>query len=266
MDGWMDGEEYSGSVRHFCFYGMYSVSQVDNNIQAEFSMNISTARNSNLASSKKNLLMVITASMGLHSTCYALEDPFILFALAASKALMAFQQPFIEVTSTEAVYLKEASVLPGPDTQCMFTEISGEQLCVGNGFPTWLRLHPDENVKIGLHSPSIAEFNYKTSYNTSYNASAPVLISDPLFLGQDIFPKPDPVAEAIATEIQQGVERQREMIKRSRQRVLMSSLRSPNVNLDEPEEENGEEDTDIKWWSLEPETDMARERQTTGSA
>ena len=195
---------------------------------------------------KKNLLpTVVVASIGLHSTCYALEDPFTLFALAASKVLLVFQQPFIEVTSTEAVYLREANVLPLPDTQCMFTDISGEQMCVGNGFPTWLRLQPDENLKLGLHPLGIAEFKY--------NASAP------LFLRQDIFPELNPEAKAIATEVLQGAERQREIIKRSRQRVLMSPFHNPQVNLDEPEEENSEEDTDIEWWSLEPETDMAED-------
>ena len=188
---------------------------------------------------KKNLLLVMVAvSTGLHSTCYALEDPFTLFALAASKALTVFQQPFIEVTSTEAVYLREANALPLPDTQCMFTEVSGEQMCVGNSFPTRLRLQPDENLKLGLHPLSVAEFNY--------NSSDPVLISDPLFLKQDICPEPDPKTKAIATEILQGAERQREIIRGSKRRVLMSPLRSPNVNLDEPEEENSKEDTDIE--------------------
>ena len=204
---------------------------------------------------KKLLLVVIAASMGLHSTCYPLEDTFTLFALAASKALMAFQQPFIDVTSTEAVYLREANVLPLPDTQCMFTEISEELMCVGNGFPTRLRLQPDENLQLGLRPLSIAEFNY----NTSHNASAPVLISDPLFLKQDIFPEPDPETKAIATEILQGAEQQREIIKKSRQRIRMWPLRSSNAHLDEPEEEGGEEDTDIEWWSLEPEIDMAED-------
>ena len=206
---------------------------------------------------KKRLLIVTAVSMGLQSTCYALEDSFTLFALAASKALMVFQPPFIEITSTEAVYLREANALPLPGTQCMFTEISGEQMCVGNGFPTRLRLQPDENLKLGLHPLSIAEFNYNTPYNTPYDSSAPIFISDPLFLRQDIFPEPDPVAKAVTTEILQGAERQRELIKESRQRIRMWPLRSPNVNLDEPEEENGEEDTDIEWWWLEPETDMA---------
>ena len=149
---------------------------------------------------KKTLLLVVVVSIGFHSTCYPLEDSFTLFALAASKALMAFKQPFIEVMSTEVVYLREASVLPLPDTQCMFTEISGEQMCVGNSFPTRLRLQPDENLKLGLQPLSIAEFNY----NTPHNASAPVLISDPLFLRQDIFPELNPEAKAIATEILQG--------------------------------------------------------------
>ena len=204
----------------------------------------------------KNLLpIVVAASMGLHSTCYALEDPFTLFALAASKALTVFQQPFIEVTSTEAVYLREANALPLPDTQCMFTEISGEQMCVGNGFPTRLRLQPDENLKLGLHPLSTAEFNY----NTSYKISAPIFISDPLFLRQDIFPELNPEAKAIATEVLQGAEQQRELIKKSRQRIRMWPLRNPNANLDEPEEENGEEETDMEWWWLEPEIDMAEE-------
>ena len=199
--------------------------------------------------------------MGFHSICYPLEDPFTLFALAASKVLIIFQQPFIEVTSTEAVYLREANVLPLPDTQCMHTEISGEQLCVGNRFPTRLRLQPDENLKLGLHPLSIAELNY----NTSYNLYAPIFISDPLFLRQDIFPEPDPEAKAITTEVLQGAERQREIIKGSKQRVLMWPLRSPNVNLDEPEEENGEEETDIEWWWLKPRNRHGRERYTAGS-
>ena len=164
---------------------------------------------------------------------------------------MVFQQPFIEVMSTEAIYLKEANVLPCPGTQCMFTEISGEQMCVGNGFPTRLRLQPDENLKLGLQPLSIAEFNY--------NTSDPAFISDPLFLRQGIFPEPDPEAKAIATEVLQGAGRQREIIKRSRQRIRMSPLRGFNVNLDEPEEENSEEETDIEWWSLEPEIDMAED-------
>ena len=186
--------------------------------------------------------------MSLHSICHPLENPFTLFALAASKALIVFQ-PFIELTSTEAVYLREANVLPFPGTQCMFTEISGEQMCVGNNLPTRLRLQSDENLKLGLQPLSIAEFNY--------NTSDPEFISDPLFLRQGIFPEPDPEAKAIATEVLQGAERQREIIKKSRQRIRMSPLRGFNVNLDEPEEENSEEETDIEWWSLEPEIDMA---------
>ena len=208
---------------------------------------------------KKTLLIVVAASTGLHSTCYPLEDLFTLFALATSKALMVFQQPFIEVTSTDAIYLREANVISLPDTQCIFTEIPGEQMCVGNGFPTRLRLQPDENMKLGLHPLSIAEFNYNTAYNTAYDTSVPIFISDPLFLRQDIFSESDPETKAIATEILQGAERQREIIKRSRQRIRMWSLRSPNVNLDEREEEDSEEDTDIEWWSLEPETDMAED-------
>ena len=101
--------------------------------------------------------------MGLHSTCYPLEDHAILFALAACEVLVAFQQLFIEVTSTEAVYLRKANVLPLPDTQCMFTEISGEQMYVGHGFPTRLRLQPDENLRLGLHPLSIAKLNYNHS-------------------------------------------------------------------------------------------------------
>ena len=86
----------------------------------------------------------------------------------------------------------------------------------------------------------------RNSLNWSYSISAPIFISDPLFLRQDIFPEPDPEAKAIAIEILQGAERQHEIIRKGGQRVLMWPLRSPNVNLDEPEEESGEEDTDIK--------------------
>ena len=196
---------------------------------------------------------MVAVSIALHSTCHSLEAPFTLLALAASKALIIFQQPFIEVTSTEAVYLREANILPLPDTQCMFTGISGEQMCVGNGFPTQIRLQPDENVKLGFQPLSIAEFNY----DIFYNASAPIFISDPLFLKQDIFPELNPEAKAIVTEVLQGAERQREIIKKSRQRIRMWPLRNPNASLDEPEEENGEEETDIEWWWLEPEIDMA---------
>ena len=204
---------------------------------------------------KKNLLAVLAVSIGLHSTSYALEDHDLLFVLAASQALMAFQQPFIEVTSTEAIYLREAKVLPLPDTQCMSTEIPGEQVCVGNSFPTRLRLQPDKNLKLGLHPLCITELNYPPPNNTSN----PAFISDPLFLRQNIFPELNPEAKAIATEVLQGAEQQREIIKSIRQRVQIWPLRNPNVNLDEPEEENDEEDTDIKWWSLESEIDMAED-------
>ena len=39
----------------------------------------------------------------------------------------------------------------------------------------------------------------------------------------------------------------------------MWPLRNPKINLDEPEEENGKEDTDIEWWSLKQEINMTEE-------
>ena len=157
----------------------------------------------------------------------------MLFALAIGKTLITDQQPFIEVSSTEGVYVRKANAIPLSDTQCWQTETPEEQLCSGNNRPTRIRFLPDEHPKIGLYPSGISQLEY---------ALHPSPVTDPLFPGQDVLPNLNPEAKAIATEILQGVERQSEIIKIAKQQRLMLLHLSDDKMFEELGEEDTEED------------------------
>ena len=174
------------------------------------------------------------------------------FALAVGKALIITPKPFIEVSSTKEVYVRKVVALPLSDTQCLHTQIQEEQVCFGNNQPTRIRLLPDDQLKIGLHSLGISQVE---------NILHPMPVADPLFPVRDglslSLPVLDSMAKAIATEIQQGYDRQREIIEKAKQsRNLMLSRFRYDKGFEEPEEESIEEDSDvIQWWGLKQEPD-----------
>ena len=176
------------------------------------------------------------------------------FALAVGKALIITPKPFIEVSSTKEVYVREVVALPLSDTQCLYTQTQEEQVCFGNNQPTRIRLLPDDQLKIGLHSLGISQVE---------NILHPMPVADPLFPVRDglslslSLPELDSMAKAIATEIQQGDDRQREIIEKTKQsRSLVLSRFRNGKSFEEPEEESIEEDSDaIQWWGLKQEPD-----------
>ena len=190
---------------------------------------------------KKLILTMATVFFALSSTGQTLEDNLpLLVALTVGKALIATQQPFIEVSSTEGVYVRGGNAFPLSDTQCKHTGTPEEQVCSGNNRPTRIRLLPDESLKIALHPLGISQVEYILH---------PTPVTDPLFPGQDALPEFDSVAKAIATEIQQGVDRQHEIIEEAKQRSLMFSRLSDDERFEEQEEE------DVEWWWLQQEPD-----------
>ncbi|WP_448215141.1 C2H2-type zinc finger protein [Endozoicomonas sp. 2B-B] len=100
---------------------------------------------------------------------------------------MTTQQLFVEVTSTQAIYLKEANVLPFPDTHCITTKIQGEQLCFGNKDPARVRLQPTKSIKLGLSPQSISQLKFNASLPSSTSVS---------LAGQSVFPEFDSGTEA----------------------------------------------------------------------
>ena len=188
----------------------------------------------------KQLILTVAIAFSVHSfNGHALEESMALaFALAVGKALITTPKPFIEVSSTKEVYVREVVALPLSDTQCLHTQIQEEQVCFGNNQPTRIRLLPDDQLKIGLHSLGISQVE---------NILHPIPVADPLFPVQDglSLPELDSMAKAIATEIQQGDDRHREIIEKAKQsRSLVLSRFSI------------EEDSDaIQWWGLKQEPD-----------
>ena len=176
------------------------------------------------------------------------------FALAVGKAFIITPKPFIEVSSTKEVYVRKVVALPLSDTQCLHTQIQEEQVCFGNNQPTRIKLLPDDQLKIGLHSLGISQVE---------NILHPMPVADPLFPVRDglsvslSLPELDSMAKAIAKEIQQGDDRQREIIEKAKQsRSLVLSRFRNGKSFEEPEEESIEEDSDaIQWWGLKQEPD-----------
>ena len=206
----------------------------------------------------KQLILTVAIAFSVHSSNgHALEKSMALpFALAVGKALITTPKPFIEVSSTKEVYVRKVVALPLSDTQCLHTQIQEEQVCFGNNQPTRIRLLPDDQLKIGLHSLGISQVE---------NILHPMPVADPLFPVRDglslslslSLPVLDSMAKAIATEIQQGDDRQREIIEKAKQsRNLMLSRFRYDKSFEEPEEESIEEDSDaIQWWGLKQEPD-----------
>ena len=214
--------------------------------------------------SVKQLILTVATAFSVHSSYgHALEKSMALpFALAVGKALITTPKPFIEVSSTKEVYVREVVALPLSDTQCLHTQTLDEQVCFGNNQPTRIRLLPDDQLKIGLHSLGISQVQ---------NILHPMPVADPLFPVRDglslPLPELDSMAKAIAKEIQQGDDRQREIIEKAKQsRSLVLSRFRNSKSFEEPEEESIEEDSDaIQWWGLKQETRCRRQRHGTGS-
>ena len=182
----------------------------------------------------------------LCSTSYALEESLaLMLAVTAARSLITTHSS-IEVTSTEPVLLKGASALPLSDTQCMFTETPEEQVCFGNNLPTRIELSPAPPLNIGFLPRATSQIEYHL---------LPVLITDPVFSDTGVLPELNP-ASAIATEIQQSAERQRKIIKTTRQRhqtflLHKSDNKSYEKKLDGLGEEGVEaDDQDFEWWKL----------------
>ena len=200
----------------------------------------------------KQLILTVAIAFSVHSSNgHALEKSMALpFALTVGKAFITTPKPFIEVSSTKEVYVRKVVALPLSDTQCLHTQIQEEQVCFGNNQPTRIRLLPDDQLKIGLHSLGISQVE---------NILHPMPVADPLFPVWDGLSLPvlDSMAKAIATEIQQGDDRQREIIEKAKQgRNLMLSRFRYGKSFEEPEEESIEEDSDaIQWWGLKQEPD-----------
>ncbi|MGI9282608.1 MAG: hypothetical protein ACR2PX_23680, partial [Endozoicomonas sp.] len=157
---------------------------------------------------------------------------------------MTAQQLPVEVTSTQAIYLKEGNVLPFPGTQCMYTEIEGEQVCFGNNATTQIRLQPTKSMKLGLSPQSISQLKY----NASLPPPPPELLP-----GQVIFPEFDSGTRAVATEIQKGVDRHYEITEAVKQSRRLRLFRSSGEYIDGVvnEDEQEEEDETTEWYALE---------------
>ena len=181
---------------------------------------------------KKFSLIWIAVFSTASSTCCALEESFALPFMALGKTLMAARQLPVEVTSTQAIYLKEGNVLPLPGTQCMYTGGEREQVCFGNNPPTRLRLQPGKSLKLGLSSQSISRLRYTASLPSPPEPLPP----------QVIFPEADSGSKAVATEIQLGVERQDEITKNAKQTIELWLHRIP--------EEFEVDEHEIEWWEL----------------
>ena len=195
-----------------------------------------------LQTKKQLILIVIAAFSALCSTCYALEDSFaLMFVLTAGKSLIA-RQSFIEVTSTEVIYIQEANVLPLSDTQCLYTETPAEQVCFGNNRPTRIRLLPNAPLTIGFHPLGLSLVEY---------ALLPTPVTALLFPGQDALPEFYPAIKAIAAELQQSARRQREITEAAKQWHLAISLISDNKSLDWLKEDIDEDCEVIEGWRLD---------------
>ena len=200
----------------------------------------------------KQLILTVAIAFSVHSSNgHALDKSMALpFALAVGKALITTPKSFIEISSTKEVYVRKVVALPLSDTQCLHTQTQEEQVCFGNNQPTLIRLLPDDQLKIGLHSLGISQVE---------NILHPMPVADPLFPVQDGLSLSElySMAKAIAMEIQQGDDRQREIIEKAKQsRNLMLSRFRYGISFEEPEEESIEEDSDaIQWWGLKQEPD-----------
>ncbi len=135
---------------------------------------------------KKFLLIWIAAFSKVSSNCYSMDE-YLAFFMAHGRTLLTTQQLFVEVTSTQAIYLKEANVLPFPDTHCITTKIQGEQLCFGNKDPARVRLQPTKSIKLGLSPQSISQLKFNASLPSSTSVS---------LAGQSVFPEFDSGTEA----------------------------------------------------------------------
>ena len=196
---------------------------------------------------KKIIASGIVACSLLHSNCYAQEESLaLLFIMTVGKTLVTLQQPSIEVTSTKAIYLRESNALPFPGTQCMYTEVEREQVCFGNNVPTRLRLQSSKSLKLGLSPQSISQLKY----NISFPLPTPELLP-----GQVIFPEFDSGTEAVAAEIQKGVERQYEITRNAKQlkelRGLLWLHDIPEQLMDVvADEHDAVENEATEWWAL----------------
>ena len=191
----------------------------------------------NIANGKKFLFIWIAAFSASSSRGYTLEESLsLLFTVAVGKTLVTARQPPVEVTSTKAVYLEESDALPLPGTQCTYTGIEREQICFGNNRTTRIRLQPDKSLKPGLSPQSISRLKY--------NASLP-----PPTPGQVIFPGFAPGARSVATTLQQGTGRQRDITETARQNRRLWLLHSCGEHMDEVAGEYAEEENEmIEWW------------------
>ena len=191
---------------------------------------------------KKHFILILIACLSsLCPTGYALEDSFaLMFVLAAGKSPMA-RQSCIEVTSTEAVYIKETNVLPLSDTQCLYTETPAGQVCFGNNRPTRIRLLPVAPLTMGFHPLGLSLVEY---------TFLPTAVTDPLFPGQDAIPEFYPVAKAIAAKLQQDARRQREITEAAEQWRMTLSLISDHNSFDWLKEDIEEDSEITEGWRL----------------
>ena len=187
---------------------------------------------------KKFGLIWFAVTSTLSATCYALEESFASL-LAVGKTFITALPPSIEVTSTQAIYLRESIALPFPDTQCMYTGIEKEQMCFGDNRLTRIRFPPQKNLKLGLSPQSISQLKYNVSFS-------------PRIPEQIIFPEFGSESEDIIAEIQLGAERQREITeqaKLNRLRLLLSP--EEGIGRLESEYAQEEEDKTTQWYALE---------------
>ncbi|WOG28009.1 hypothetical protein [Endozoicomonas sp. 8E] len=156
---------------------------------------------------------------------------------------MTTQQLPVEVTSTQAIYLTEGRALPFPDTQCMYTEIEGEQVCFGNRTPARVGLQPGKNMKLGLSPQSISQLRY----NASLPPQTPLTPTGPPLL-----PEFDSGSGAVATEIKKGVNRHDEITEAAKQSSQLCLFRYPGEDKDGLiSDDKQEEDEVIEWYVLE---------------
>ena len=187
---------------------------------------------------KRFILAITAALLGLSSTGQALDEkrilPLDLISLNASNMLMT--RPFIEVSSTENVYVRGGNTFPLSGTQCMFINIpEEEQVCFGK--PTQIRLLPGEFKSIGLPPFGLSQIAYLSP------------------VGSHLFPSLNGFDKGGITEMQQGVNRQQDILEEAKKRSLMFSL----ISNDSAEEDSA--DGERLWWHQEShsaETDMAQ--------
>ncbi|WP_252177693.1 hypothetical protein [Endozoicomonas sp. 4G] len=114
------------------------------------------------AMKKSSLAWIALLSIN-SSNCYSTDESFTSLFMALGKKLMSPLPHSVELISTKAIYLNKGNAMPDSGTQCLYTEIEGQQVCFGNDGPTRIWLKPSKSIKFGLSSQSISQLKYNVA-------------------------------------------------------------------------------------------------------